>query len=71
MANTTIAPIAVSIAEAATALGISERHARNLAHDGEIPTIALGGRAVVPVRWLEERVDEALRTWAARQGSGS
>lgn len=62
------APIAMSIAEAATSLGISEQHARNLAHAGEIPTIQLGGRTVIPVCWIESQVEQALEAWRVKQG---
>lgn len=69
MPSASLAPIAVSIAEAAKAMGISDRHARNLAHAGEIPTIQLGGRAVVPVRWLEAQAEKAIAAAEQQQGS--
>lgn len=60
--------LALTLDEAAAALGISERHLRSLP---DIPRAHLGGRVVVPLdllrRWLSERarserdrVDEAV-----------
>jgi hypothetical protein len=49
--------LALSIAEAAKALSVSERHLRS--HLSEIPHVHIGGRVVVPVdtakEWLRER----------------
>jgi helix-turn-helix protein len=49
--------LALSIAEAAQALGVSERHLRT--HLSEIPHARIGGRVVVPVdaarEWLRDR----------------
>lgn len=45
--------LALSLPEAAAALGVSENHLRNLRH--ELPVVHLGGRLVVPV--------DALRDW--------
>ena len=49
--------LALGIAEAARALGISERHLR--AHLSEIPHVRIGGRVVFPV--------EALKSWLTAQ----
>jgi len=59
-ATAELRPIAVSIAEAARMLAVSETHVRNLVHAGEIPVIPLGGRQVIPMRWLDAQVDAAL-----------
>jgi excisionase family DNA binding protein len=40
--------LAVSVAEAGRLLGISRRHCYHLVHSGDIPTIRLGERIVVP-----------------------
>ena len=49
--------LALSVAEAAKALGVSERHLRS--HLSEIPHVHIGGRVVVPVdaarEWLRDR----------------
>lgn len=37
-----------TVAEAAEALGITERHYRRLIERGEVPHLRLGGRVVVP-----------------------
>lgn len=53
-------PIAVSVAEAAKRLGISERHAYDLAReDPSFPAYRIGRRIVVSV--------EGLRAWDAKQ----
>ncbi len=44
--------LALSIPEAAAALGVSERHLRELLP--EIPHVHLRGRVVIPVRGMEE-----------------
>lgn len=50
-------PLALSPKEAAKALGVSERHLRNLLP--ELPHVHLGNRVVIPIealrRWLEEQ----------------
>jgi excisionase family DNA binding protein len=46
--------LAMSIPEAAKALGISRNHAYMLAAKGEIPTIKLGNRFVVPIEALRK-----------------
>jgi excisionase family DNA binding protein len=45
---------ALSVPEAAEVLGISPRAAWRYARTGELPTVRLGGRVLVPVRLLEE-----------------
>lgn len=49
--------LALTIPEAATALGISERHLRSMLP--ELPHCRIGGRVVLPV--------EPLRDWLARR----
>jgi excisionase family DNA binding protein len=49
--------VALSVAEAAAALGVSEAHLRNHLH--EVPHFHLGGRVLFPVAGLHE--------WAKRQ----
>ncbi len=44
--------LALSIGEAATAVGVSERHLRSMIH--EIPHLHIGKRVVIPVGPLEE-----------------
>ncbi len=50
--------IALSVSEAADAVGVSERHLRKLLP--EIPHMHIGGRVVIPVKefeaWLGEQV---------------
>ncbi len=47
-----------SIAEAAETLGISLNHAYAMAKTGQIPTIKLGRRIVVPVDALSRKINE-------------
>lgn len=49
--------LALGVADAARALGISERHLR--AHLSEIPHVRIGGRVVFPV--------EVLKSWLNKQ----
>jgi len=46
--------LTVSIPEAAEMLGVSVRHAYDLAREGRLPVISLGARKVVPVHQLEK-----------------
>jgi excisionase family DNA binding protein len=48
--------LALTIPEAAEQLGISRTHAYAMAKRGEIPTVWLGGRCLVPVDRLKERL---------------
>jgi excisionase family DNA binding protein len=43
----------LSVAEAAESLGISDTHARSLIAKGDIPSVRLGDRIVVPRQALE------------------
>lgn len=47
-------PRAVSVPRAAELLGISRSAAYRLAGSGEIPTVRLGRRLLVPVQWLDD-----------------
>jgi len=55
--------LALTVAEAAEAIGVSERHLRSML--SEIPHTRLGTRVVIPVenlkKWLSERADTELR----------
>lgn len=46
-----------SVPEAAEALGIGRSHAYELAKRGEIPTLRLGSRLVVPVAALDRMLN--------------
>lgn len=48
--------IAISILEAAEVLGISRSYAYQMAASGELPTLRLGRRILVPVAALRELV---------------
>ena len=51
-----IEPRAVSVATAAAALGLGVATAWRLIHSGEIRSMRLGGRVLVPVRELDRLV---------------
>ena len=54
--TTALAPLAVSIADAAKSLGISRTFAYELVNAGTLPTITLGRRKLVPVHALRSLV---------------
>jgi excisionase family DNA binding protein len=47
----------VNVREAATILGISTRHAYDMAREGQLPVIHLGSRIVVPRAALERLLE--------------
>ena len=49
--------LVLTVTEAAAALGISRTHAYELIARGELPSLRLGRRIVVPRRSLERLVD--------------
>ena len=49
--------LVLTVTEAATALGISRTHAYELVARGELPSLRLGRRIVVPRRGLERLLD--------------
>jgi len=53
-----IEPLAITVEEAATALGIGKSLAYDLVNKGVIPTIALGSKRVVPVALLKQKMEE-------------
>ena len=53
--------LAVSLPEAAAALGISASHARRQARAGKIPVVRFGARMVVPVAELERLLKVGAR----------
>lgn len=65
---TDINPLLLSIPQAAQKLGISESCARQMAYNGEIPVIRVRRRLLVPVRQLEQWIDQQL---AEQQATGT
>jgi excisionase family DNA binding protein len=51
---------AVSVEEAARKLGISKPLAKRLVAAGEIPSLKLGARRLVPVAAIDRLIDDAL-----------
>ncbi len=54
--------LALTVPEAAAAIGVSERHLRSML--GEIPHLYLGGRVVIPVyafrEWLQQQAQHRV-----------
>ena len=57
--------ITLTIAEAGALLGISRAHTYELARVGELPSIKLGKRVVVPRRALEQFIENAANKRAS------
>jgi excisionase family DNA binding protein len=59
-----VEPLVYSVEEAATALGIGRSLAFDLVRRGELPTVRLGRRRVIPrqllVDWLESRTRASM-----------
>ena len=55
--------LAVSVPEAAKRIGVSRNLAFQMAQRGELPSVRVGRRRIVPLaalnRWLEEQAGEA------------
>lgn len=60
-ANRTASPFTVSVPEAARILGIGRNTAYVAARRGDLPTVRIGGRIVVPTHRLVEMLDGASR----------
>lgn len=58
--------LAVSVSDAALALGIGKSLAYDLVSHGVIPSVRLGNKRVVPLRLLEERLDEIIKVSGRR-----
>ena len=50
-------PLAVSVPEAGRLLGLSRSSAYEAVKRGDIPSVRIGGRVLVPLHRLEELVD--------------
>lgn len=50
----------VTIPEAGEILGLKRSAAYRAAKAGDIPTIAIGSRYLVPLSWLEETIGESV-----------
>ena len=59
MSETTAARATLSVAEAGERLGVSRNLAYEAARRGEIPTIKIGGRILVPVAAFNRMLEEA------------
>jgi excisionase family DNA binding protein len=52
---------ALSVDETAAILGVSRAHAYRMVRAGELPSIRLGGRILVPVEMLRDRVHRPFK----------
>lgn len=52
--------LALTVSETAAMLGISRSKAYELVGTGELPSVRLGDRLIVPRRQLEERLEQLL-----------
>lgn len=60
VADGSVSPLVYTVAEAAEVLTISESHARNLIADGQLPSLRLGRRVVVPKVALQRWTNSGL-----------
>lgn len=67
MATTSTQPRTVSVEDAARILGIGRSLAYQLANDGQIPTLRLGRRLLVPRARLDALLGETPNAAAARE----
>lgn len=58
-------------AQAATVLGISERHLRELATAGQVPVLKLGRSVRIPRAWVDGEIARTIDEWRARRASGA
>lgn len=49
-----VEPLAYSVSETAECLGVSTDSVRRLVREGELPTIPVIGRVVIPIRAIED-----------------
>ena len=54
-------PLCVSLVVAANLLGISKQLCYRLVHEGQIPSVRLGRRILIPLAALNEMLDENRR----------
>ena len=66
-----IAPLVVTVTEAATALSVSRTTLYQLFGRGELPFIRIAGRTMVPVAALHDFVTKTASTLRVRGGSRS
>jgi excisionase family DNA binding protein len=60
--------LALGAADAAVALGVSERHLTGLAVDGKVPSLMVGQRRVFPVNVLNEWMRQHCAKWLVAEG---
>ena len=57
--------MAISVPEAARRLGISRTFAYQMIRAGDIPSVKIGQKILVPMKWLEEKLKPAQKTGTA------
>ena len=66
--ETTPLPLTLTVEQAAKVLGISRSTAYELVHTGDIPSLRLGRRIVVPVAMLAESLGCSVGTVTSTRG---
>lgn len=59
----------LSVAQAASIVGLSQKTIRNLMDRGEIPFVRIGNSIRIPLRWRDELLTLATREHRAGEGS--
>lgn len=57
-------PLAISIPQAAAKIGISPTKFRELVYKGAVPAVKVGTRWIIPVKALENWLDQQLKEQA-------
>ena len=65
-----IRPLTVGVREAALMLSVSQRHVWNLIETGVLPSVRLGGRVLIRVEAMNEKLKELERMPASLIGKG-
>lgn len=67
--NITMSPITLTVADAARVIGLSKSTISELARSGTIPSLRIGSRVLVPVKaleqWIQDRLNEDSMRYAA------
>ena len=60
-------PLALTVPQAGQLLGLSRNGSYEAAQRGDLPTIRIGARIIVPRRALDELLNSAVVNWRQRQ----
>ena len=62
-----VEPLALTVPQAGRLLGLSRNGSYEAAQRGDLPTIRIGARIIVPRRALDELLNSAVVNWRQRQ----